>query len=73
LPARVAVASGNARALLLWPLQPLRDGHYRVVMRVAPAVTDIAGDAPQSMPRNFEPPGDSPDSVITTFDVEAAP
>jgi len=74
IPARVAVATGNPRALLVEPLQPLPDGHYRVVMRVAPSVglTDIAGEAPRSMSQTFEP-GDSPDAVITTFDVEAAP
>jgi hypothetical protein len=59
--------------LLLSPLQPLRDGHYRVVMRVAPAVTDIAGEAPQSMPPTTEAAGDSHDVVITTFEVGTTP
>jgi hypothetical protein len=75
VPARVAVASGNLRALMVWPLQPLRDGHYRVVMRVAPplGVTDISGEGLPSTLQNSEPARDSAEAVITTFDVEAAP
>lgn len=73
VPTRIGVPPGNVRTLLLWPLHPLRDGHYRVVMRVAPALTDIAGEAPQSIPQTFEAAGDSRDAVITTFDIETAP
>jgi methionine-rich copper-binding protein CopC len=65
--ARVEVPSANPRALLLWPMQPLGTGHYRVLMRVAAplGVTDLAGES--------LPAGDSADAVILTFDVEAAP
>jgi hypothetical protein len=73
VPSRIGVPPGNVRTLLLWPLQPLPDGHYRVVMRVAPALTDIAGEAPQATAQAFEAAGESRDAVITTFDVGTAP
>ena len=62
---RAAVPTANPRALLLWPAAPLREGHYRVVMRMAAPLTDIAGEALHST--------DSAEALITTFDVEAAP
>jgi hypothetical protein len=62
--ARAAVPAANPRALLLWPAAPLTEGHYRVVMRTAAPLTDIAGEALHST--------DSAEVVITTFDVEAA-
>src|SRR6202035_2827519 len=62
---RAAVPVANPRALLLWPAAPLREGHYRVVMRMAAPLTDIAGEALRSK--------DSAEVLITTFDVEAAP
>ncbi len=73
VPARIGVPSGNVRTLLLWPLQPLGDGHYRVVMRIAPALTDIAGEAPQWISQRFDTAGSSRVAVITTFDVGTAP
>jgi hypothetical protein len=63
--ARAAVPAANPRALLLWPAAPLTEGHYRVVMRMAAPLTDIAGEALHST--------DSAEVLITTFDVEAAP
>jgi len=62
--ARAAVPAANPRALLLWPAAPLTEGHYRVVMRTAAPLTDIAGEALHST--------DSAEVLITTFDVEAA-
>ena len=75
VPARAAVPSANPRALLLRPLRPLGNGHYRVVMRVAESMTltDISGEALHSTVQDLEMTGDSADAVITTFDVEAAP
>jgi len=73
LPSRIGVTPGNARTLLLWPLEPLSDGHYRVVMRVSPALTDIAGEAPRAAAPAFEAAGDSPDVVISTFVIGTAP
>lgn len=73
VPSRIGVPTGNVRALLLWPLQPLRDGHYQVVMRVSPALTDMAGEAPQAAAQAFEAAGDSRDAIISTFDVGTAP
>jgi hypothetical protein len=73
VPARIGVPPGNGRTLLLWPQQALRDGRYRVVMRVSPALTDIAGEAPQAAWQAFEAAGDSRDVVISTFDVGTAP
>lgn len=75
VPARVAVASGNSRALLLQPLRPLRAGHYRVLMRIASswALTDISGDGLHLKPQSRESTGDFADALITTFDVVAAP
>ncbi len=75
IPARVTVPAGNPRALLLWPLQPLREGHYRVVLSAAAAtgISDIAGNAlPQAAPdgMNVDAAAGLP---VTTFDVEAAP
>jgi methionine-rich copper-binding protein CopC len=65
--ARIEVPSANPRALLLWPMQPLGAGRYRVLLRVAAplGVTDIAGES--------LPAVDSADAVILTFDIEAAP
>jgi hypothetical protein len=53
--------------LLLWPIQPLSAGHYRVMMRMGASsgLTDIAGELLSST--------DSADTVILTFDIEAAP
>jgi hypothetical protein len=73
VPARIVVPPGSVRTLLLWPLQPLSDGHYRVVMRGAPALTDIAGEAPQAAAPAFEAAGDSRDAIITTFGIRTAP
>jgi hypothetical protein len=73
VPARIAVPPGNVRTLLLRPLQPLADGHYRVVRRGAPALTDIGGEAPQAAAPAFEAAGDSRDAIITTFDIRTAP
>ncbi len=74
VPARIAVATGNPRALLLWPLQPLRDGYYRVVMRIAPSgLTDLSGEALPSTHHDPALAGDTGDAVITTFNVESAP
>ena len=73
VPSRSGVPAGNVRTLLLRPLQPLRDGHYRVVMRVSPALTDMAGEAPQAAAQAVEAAGDSRDAIISTFDVGTAP
>jgi methionine-rich copper-binding protein CopC len=73
IPSRIGVPTGNVRTLLLWPLQPLRDGHYRVVLRVSPALTDMAGEAPQAAAQAVEAAGDSRDAIISTFDVGTAP
>ena len=75
VPARVAVSSDNPRALLLWPLHSLADGHYRVVMRIAApwGLTDIAGEVLHPAGQNMILMNESADAVITVFDVEAAP
>jgi len=67
VPVRITVPSANPRALLLWPMQPLRGGHYRVLLRAgaASSLTDIAGE--------LLPAADSADIVILNFDIEAAP
>jgi hypothetical protein len=67
VPARATVPSANPRALLLWPIQPLSAGHYRVMLRMGASsgLTDIAGEPLSST--------DSADTVILTFDIEAAP
>lgn len=75
IPVRVAVPAGNPRALLLWPLQALREGRYRVVVSAAAAtgISDIAGNAlPEVAPEgvNVDAAAELP---VTTFDVEAAP
>jgi hypothetical protein len=48
-------------------MQPLRGGHYRVLLRAGAAsgLTDIAGE--------LLPAADSADIVILNFDIEAAP
>jgi hypothetical protein len=67
VPAHATVPPANPRALLLWPIQPLREGHYRVMMRMGASsgLTDIAGESLRST--------DSADALILTFDIEAAP
>jgi methionine-rich copper-binding protein CopC len=73
VPSCIGVPTGNVRTLLVWPLQPLRDGHYQVVLRVSPALTDIAGAARQPAAQAFEEAGDSRDEIISTFDVGTVP
>jgi hypothetical protein len=65
VPARAAVPSANPRTLLLWPAEPLKNGHYRVVLRVAEPITDLAGEALHSTAPT--------EALVTSFDVEAAP
>jgi len=67
VPVRIMVPSANPRALLLWPVQPLSAGHYRVWLRAGAAsgLTDIAGE--------LLPAKDSADTMILNFDIEAAP
>jgi hypothetical protein len=62
---RASRPSANPRALLLWPAEPLRSGHYRVVLRSAEPVTDLAGAALHWAA--------SAEASVTSFDVEAAP
>jgi hypothetical protein len=59
VPARAAVPAANPRALLVWPARPLGSGHYRVILR------DFAG---QPLPAQA-----AGETLITSFDIEAAP
>ncbi|GAC1510911.1 MAG: hypothetical protein NVS1B6_17620 [Steroidobacteraceae bacterium] len=67
VPAHAAVPSANLRTLLLWPAERLKNGRYRVVLRVAEplGLADLAGEALHST--------DSNEALITSFDLEAAP
>jgi hypothetical protein len=62
----VAVSAQNPRALMLWPVQPLREGHYRVTVSAAAATAprDIAGSPIVGGPA---------DAMVTAFDIGAAP
>ncbi len=70
IPAFITVPSANQRALLVWPSRLLTTGHYRVVLDAASPLTfmDILGQALSVGRRN-----DAGDTVLTTFEVEAAP
>jgi hypothetical protein len=70
VPARVSVSSANLRALMVWPSRPLVSGHYQLVINAdAPTqVSDMAGNA-----LALGAPGESGESVISTFDVEVRP
>lgn len=69
IPARTTVPSANQRALLVWPSRLLTTGRYRVVMDTASPLTfmDILGQSISVGTRN-----DAGDTVLTTFEVEAA-
>jgi hypothetical protein len=66
IPGRIAVASDNLKALMVWPVRALSAGHYRVVLHTNAQrlFTDLAGEsigAAQS---------DAGEPVIAAFDVE---
>jgi hypothetical protein len=70
VPARMSVSSANLRALMIWPVQPLSAGHYRLVMDAASSsqISDIAGQQV-----TLGAPDERGENVISTFDVEALP
>jgi hypothetical protein len=70
VPARMSVSSANLRALMIWPVQPLSAGHYRLVMDAASSsqISDIAGQQV-----TLGAPDERGENVISTFDVEARP
>ena len=70
VPARMSVSSANLRALMIWPVQPLSAGHYRLVMDAAASsqISDIAGQQV-----TLGAPDERGENVISTFDVEALP
>ena len=70
VPARMSVSSANLRALMIWPVQPLSAGHYRLVMDAASSsqISDIAGQQV-----TLGTPDERGENVISTFDVEALP
>jgi hypothetical protein len=70
VPARMSVSSANLRALMIWPVQPLSAGHYRLVMDAAASsqISDIAGRQV-----TLGAPDELGENVISTFDVEALP
>jgi hypothetical protein len=70
IPARISVAGANQRALMVWPSRLLTAGHYRVVMDTASPLTfmDILGQSISLGTRN-----DAGETLLTTFEVEAAP
>jgi hypothetical protein len=70
VPARISVSSANLRALMIWPVQPLSAGHYRLVMDAASSsqISDIAGQQV-----TLGAPDELGETVISTFDVEALP
>ena len=70
VPARMSVPSANLRALMIWPVQPLSAGHYRLVMDAASSsqISDIAGQQV-----TLGAPDERGENVISTFDVEALP
>jgi hypothetical protein len=69
IPARISVADANQRALMVWPSRLLTTGHYRVVDTASPLTfMDILGQSISVGTRN-----DAGETVLTTFDVEAAP
>lgn len=70
IPARLTVSGANPRALLVWPSQPLANGHYRVVMNADPTAQfhDTAGQTVRA-----GAPDELGQSVISTFDIEVVP
>jgi hypothetical protein len=64
------VSSANLRAIQVWPAQILSAGHYRVVIDAQPPAQyhDISG---QSVAAGA--PGETGETVISTFNVEAHP
>jgi len=70
VPARIAVSSDNLRVLMLWPVQPLSAGHYRLVMDAASSsqISDIAGQQV-----TLGAPDEFGETVISTFDVGVLP
>jgi hypothetical protein len=68
IPARLAVASANLKALMIWPMGPLGAGRYRVVVDASmPGFADTTG---QSIA--IGTPNELGESVISTFEVTAA-
>jgi hypothetical protein len=70
VPARISVSSANLRALMIWPVQPLSAGHYRLVMDATSSsqISDIAGQQV-----TLGAPDELGESVISTFDVGVLP
>jgi hypothetical protein len=68
IPARLAIASANLKALMIWPTTPLGTGRYRVVVDASmPGIADISGQSIAIGTAN-----DLGESVISTFDVTGA-
>jgi hypothetical protein len=66
----MSVSSANLRALMIWPVQPLSPGHYRLVLDAASSsqISDIGGQQV-----TLGAPDESGENVISTFDVKALP
>ena len=66
----MSVPSANLRALMIWPVQPLSAGHYRLVIDATSSsqISDIAGQQVA-----LGAPDERGEAVITTFDVEVLP
>jgi hypothetical protein len=69
-PARLSQPNGNARALMIWPLQGLGAGRYQVSIQTAlpPGVADLNGH--MAAPGWMTAEGSY---VVSTFDVEVLP
>jgi hypothetical protein len=70
VPARLAIPASNPRALLLTPLQPMPNGHYRVVLRTSNGMgmSDIGG---HPLDPGVKIAGS--DAIVSEFDIEANP
>ncbi len=70
IPARISVSSANLRALMIWPVQALSAGHYRIVMDASSSnqISDIGAQQVALGARD-----EGGEVVISSFDISSVP